>query len=98
MGIAAGAIVSGRYLLEERVGEGGMGTVWKATHLVTRKPVALTWDRMGIVVPAARYRRLSVNLFSGYSVDPQRPQVEQLTAEASPVPHPPDPRLAFGGA
>src|SRR5438874_1540643 len=23
---------------------------------------------------------------------------EQLTAEASPVPHPPDPRLAFGGA
>ena len=23
---------------------------------------------------------------------------EQLTAEASPVPHPPDPKLAFGGA
>jgi serine/threonine protein kinase len=41
MVLAPGTIIGGKYLLEERVGQGGMGAVWRATHLVTRKHVAL---------------------------------------------------------
>jgi serine/threonine protein kinase len=36
-----GAVVGGRFRLERRLGEGGMGVVWQAVHAVTRKPVAL---------------------------------------------------------
>jgi serine/threonine-protein kinase len=41
MGLVPGAIIAGRYRLERRLGEGGMGVVFRATHVVTRKPVAL---------------------------------------------------------
>ncbi len=40
-GLAAGTVVGGRFRLEHRLGEGGMGVVWQAVHAVTRKPVAL---------------------------------------------------------
>ncbi|HSO37684.1 MAG TPA: serine/threonine-protein kinase [Labilithrix sp.] len=36
-----GDIVAQRYRLDRIVGEGGLGVVWAATHLVTMKPVAL---------------------------------------------------------
>jgi serine/threonine protein kinase len=36
-----GTVVAGRFRLERRLGEGGMGVVWQAVHVVTRKPVAL---------------------------------------------------------
>jgi serine/threonine-protein kinase len=35
------AVIAGRYRLTRRLGEGGMGVVWAATHQVTRKHVAL---------------------------------------------------------
>jgi eukaryotic-like serine/threonine-protein kinase len=38
---SAGTVVADRFRLERRLGEGGMGVVWEATHTVTRKPVAL---------------------------------------------------------
>ena len=37
----AGDIVAQRYRLDRIVGEGGLGIVWAATHMVTMKPVAL---------------------------------------------------------
>ena len=36
-----GDIVSERYQLERLLGEGGMGAVWAATHVITKKSVAL---------------------------------------------------------
>jgi serine/threonine protein kinase len=36
-----GALVAGRYRLDYRLGEGGMGEVWAATHSITRRCVAM---------------------------------------------------------
>jgi|KBSSwiStaDraftv2_1062776.scaffolds.fasta_scaffold753830_2 hypothetical protein len=47
-----------------------------------RKPVAKTWDGLGIVVPPATFTKLTSNPWAGYQADPQRLQVEQLVAEA----------------
>jgi serine/threonine-protein kinase len=36
-----GAIVAGRYRLDRLLGQGGMGVVWAATHMITRRTVAM---------------------------------------------------------
>jgi serine/threonine protein kinase len=42
---AAGEIVAKRYRLERELGRGGMGVVWAATHMVTRRRVAMKFLR-----------------------------------------------------
>jgi serine/threonine protein kinase len=34
-------VIAGRYKIETRLGQGGMGTVWRAQHLALRSPVAV---------------------------------------------------------
>jgi serine/threonine-protein kinase len=39
--ISAGHVLVGRYRLETQLGAGGMGTIWRAQHLVLNAPVAV---------------------------------------------------------
>ncbi len=39
--VSAGHVLVGRYRLETQLGAGGMGTIWKAQHLVLNAPVAV---------------------------------------------------------
>jgi len=39
--VAPGAVLAGRYVLERKLGQGGMGAVWRAEHRELRSPVAI---------------------------------------------------------
>ncbi|RYZ07287.1 MAG: serine/threonine protein kinase [Myxococcales bacterium] len=39
--VSAGYVLAGRYRLEAQLGAGGMGTIWRAQHLVLNAPVAV---------------------------------------------------------
>jgi len=57
--LEVGQVVATRYRLERKIGEGGMGVVWEAVHLVTRRPVALKFlKRASTDDGAARQRFL----------------------------------------
>ncbi len=55
-----GRMVGGRYRLESRLGEGGMGTVYRALHVLMEKPVAVKILRGELAVDetaVARFQR-----------------------------------------
>jgi serine/threonine protein kinase len=43
--LTPGVVVAGRYRLDHVLGQGGMGVVWAATHLITRRAVAMKFLR-----------------------------------------------------
>jgi len=51
--ITEGAVIAERYRLERLIGQGGMGAVWSATHLITHARVALKF----LAVPAHQHEQ-----------------------------------------
>lgn len=56
--VKAGEIVAHRYRLDRVVGEGGMGIVWAATHVLTEKPCALKFLKAGRASDPRSHARL----------------------------------------
>lgn len=56
--VALGTILSGRYLLEEELGSGGMGTVYRAQDLRTGAPVAVKLPHPALMRDRAYAERL----------------------------------------
>ncbi|MFG3256133.1 protein kinase [Streptomyces sp. NPDC048172] len=65
-----GMVLGGRYLLQERVGSGGMGTVWRALDQVLERPVAVkTLQATVRVPPADAVRRFQVESRAAAQLD-----------------------------
>ncbi len=63
--IAAGAVLAGKYKLEALIGQGGMGTVWSATHLGLGKHVAVKLITSGLARHAEIRKRFDTEAKAG---------------------------------
>ena len=60
-----GQVIGEKYRIDSRLGRGGMGVVFRATHLVSHKPVALKWMLRSTSDGAAHRRLLREALAAG---------------------------------
>ena len=70
--LGPGSVIAGRYHLTAQLGQGGMGSVWRAEHLTLRSPVAVK-----LIDPAIAGRRETLERF----------QAEAQAAAALRSPH-----------
>src|SRR5277367_6942768 len=71
-GSGPGSVIAGRYHLTAQLGQGGMGSVWRAEHLTLRSPVAVK-----LIDPAIAGKRETLERF----------QAEAQAAAALRSPH-----------
>jgi serine/threonine protein kinase len=60
-----GQVIGNKYRIEEQLGHGGMGVIFRATHLLSQKPVAIKWMLRSIADEYAHQRLLREALAAG---------------------------------
>src|SRR4029079_4092280 len=72
-----GQVISGRYRIEELIGEGGMGTVYRAVHTHTNKRLAIKVLHPALLVVRAVVARFRREAIAGAHID--HPNVAAVT-------------------
>jgi serine/threonine protein kinase len=85
--LAPNQVVAARYRLDRIIGEGGMGVVWAATHVLTEKPCALKFIKAGRAANPKSHERLLHEARAACKVrHPNVAQVHDILELASGVP------------
>ncbi|MBL8612704.1 MAG: serine/threonine protein kinase, partial [Myxococcales bacterium] len=76
--IGSGAVVAGEYRLDEKLGEGGMGVVWRATHLPSGDRCAVKLLKAGRETEPKNQARLAYEARAAMAVE--HPNVARVRA------------------